>query len=73
MTHFTRCMFCVVANKENCARGQLQAALLKEINNLHKSIEQRILTLEARMEEMVHARSDEANHQRTGTAIEDLC
>lgn len=72
MTRFTRCMFCVVSNKEERARGKLQAALLQEISNLQKSIEQRMCALEAKLEEKTPAMSGEASRQPAGNATEDF-
>lgn len=72
MTRKTRCMFCVVSNKEDRARGELRAALLKEISNLQKSIEQRMCALEAKLEESTPAMSGEASRQPAGNATEDL-
>ena len=73
MTRFTRCMFCVVAERDESARGQLQAALLKEMEYLRKSIEQSLSTFEAKIEERTPARSGEASHSRAGeAATEDL-
>ena len=46
MTRFTKCMFCVVANRDERDRGQLQAALLKEIHDLRCSIEESLCTLD---------------------------
>ena len=73
MTRFTRCMFCVVEKRDERARMQLQAALLKEIEYLRKSIEQSLSTFEAEIEERTPARSGEASHSRAGeAATEDL-
>ena len=68
MTHFTRCMFCVVEKKDERARMQLQAALLKEMEYLPKSIEQSLCTFEAKIEERTPARSGDASHSRAGEA-----
>ena len=51
MTRFTRCMFCVVEQRDERARMQLQAALLKEMVYLRKSIEQSLSTFEAKIGE----------------------
>ena len=73
MTRFTRCMFCVVEQRDERARMQLQAALLKEMEYLRKSIEQSLSTFEAKIEERTPARSGEASHSRSGeAATEDL-
>ena len=73
MTRFTRCMFCVVAERDERARGQLQAALLEELDNLRKSIKQSLGAFEVRIEERTPARSGEASHSRAGeAATEDL-
>ena len=73
MNRFTRCMFCVVAERDERTRGQLQAALLYELDNLRRSIEQRLGAFEARIEERTPARSGEASHLRAGeAATEDL-
>ena len=73
MTHFTRCMFCVVEKRDERARMQLQAALLKEMEYLRKSIEQSLSIFEAKIEERTPARSGEASHSRAGeAATEDL-
>ena len=66
-------MFRVVANSEYHARGKLQAALLEEMDNLRRSIEQSMCTLEAEIEKRTHARIVEASHSRAGDAsTEDL-
>ena len=73
MNRFTRCMFCVVAERDKRTLEQLQAALLEELDNLHRSIEQSLGAFEARIEERTPARSGEASHSRTGEAgTEDL-
>ena len=73
MTRFTRCMFCVVEKRDERARMQLQAALLKEMEYLRNSIEQSLCTFEAKIEERTPARSGEASHSRAGeAAAEDL-
>ena len=74
MTRFTKCMFCVVEKRDECPRMQLQAALLKEMEYLRKSIEQSLCTFEAKIEERTPARSGEASHSRAGeAATQDLC
>ena len=66
-------MFCVVEKRDERARMQLQAALLKEMEYLRKSIEQSLCTFEAKIEERIPARSGEASHSRSGeAAAEDL-
>ena len=66
-------MFCVVEKRDERARMQLQAALLKEMEYLHNSIEQSLCTFEAKIEERTPARSGEATHSRAGeAAAEDL-
>ena len=73
MTRFTRCMFCVVAERDERAGGQLQAALLEELDNLSRGIEQSLGTFEAIIEERTPVRSGEASHSRAGeAATEDL-
>ena len=68
MTRFTRCMFCVVAERDERTRGQLQAALLKEMWCLRC-----LSTFEAKIEERTPARSGEASHsQAEKAATEDL-
>ena len=66
-------MFCVVEKRDERAHMQLQAALLKEMEYLRKSIEQSLSTFEAKIEERTPARSGEASHSRAGEApTEDL-
>ena len=66
-------MFCVVPNRDERARAQLQAALLMEMDDLRRGIEQSLSTFEAKIEERTPARSGEASHSRAGeAAIEDL-
>ena len=73
MTRFTRSMFCVVENKDERARMQLQSVLLKEMEYLRKSIEQSLVTFEVKIEERTPTRSGEASHSRAGeAATEDL-
>ena len=68
MTRFTRCMFCVVEKRDERARMQLQAALLKEMEYLRSSIEQSLSTFETKIEERTPAWSGEASHSRAGEA-----
>ena len=73
MSRFTRCMFCVVENRDEQARMQLQAARLKEMECLRISIEHSLSTFEAKIEGRTPARSGEASHSRAGeVATEDL-
>ena len=73
MARFTRCMFCVVEKRDERARMQLQAALLKEMEYIRKSIEQSLCTFEAKIVERTPARCGEASHSRAGeAAAEDL-
>ena len=72
MTRFTRCMFCVAANRDELTRGQLQAAQLKEMDCLRRSIEQSLSTFEAKIEERALARSVEASHSRAGEAATEV-
>ena len=73
MTRVTKCLFSVVANRDERARGQLQAALLKEMDDLRRSTEQSMCTLEGKIEERTPARSCYSSHSRAGdAAIEDL-
>ena len=51
---------------------QLQAALLKEMEYLRKSIEQSLSTFEAKIEERTPARSGEASHSRAGEAATEV-
>ena len=73
MTRFTRCMFCVVTERDERSRRQLQAALLEELDSLRRGIEQSLGAFKARIEESTPARSGEASHTRAGEAVtEDL-
>ena len=66
-------MFCIVANREDHIRWQLQAALLKEMDHSRWSIEQSMGTLEAKIEEMTPSRSGEASYSRArDAATKDL-
>ena len=66
-------VLCVVEKRDERARMQLQAALLKEMEYLCKSIEQSLSTFEAKIEERTPARSGEGSHSRAGeAATEDL-
>ena len=74
MTRFTRCMFCVVAERDERTRGQLQEALLEEMDSLRRGIEQSLGAFEVKIEERTPLRSGEASLLRAGeAATKDLC
>ena len=70
MIRFTKCIFCVFANRDEHSSGKLQAALIKEMDNLRRSIEQTLCTLEGEIED--RANSSEASHSREGDAATEV-